>query len=460
MEIPGNSRVARFVQWYKEHPAYLERMQENAEPYLFHIVEELEKHNMPLELALLPAVESNYTPTAESRSGAVGMWQFIHSTGKNYGLDQNPWYDERRHPMASTEAALNYLIALHDMFGGDWELAIAAYNAGEGTVGRARTANEQKDLPTDYWSLDLPTETEEYLPRLLALASLIKRPRQHGVDLAYIPNRPQLVEVETVRTLDLATAAERSGLDKKEFGKLNAAYLTSVTTSQPKHRILVPAHKADELVAVLDQLPEVSAPPPPLRYADVVAKTYTVKRGDTLSAIARRFNVSVDRLQAANHMNGSVIKVGQDLTIKGGRPTSSTRTASAEAVRVYKVKSGDTLSAIARRFNVSPGQLQTANKLDDSVIKVGQNLTIEGGRSTSSKPTVSARAARVYLVKSGDTLWSIARSHKVNLERVMPPQRLIQEDRAETGSGPEDPATSQGRRRTPHGKLLTAVYPA
>ena len=387
---------------------------------------------MPLELALLPAVESNYTPTARSRSGAVGMWQFMSATGKHYGLDQNVWFDERRHVMASTDAALDYLDKLHDIFGGDWELAIASYNAGEGTVGRARTLAESKGQKSDYWSLDLPTETEEYVPRLFALATLVRQPRRHGLDLAYIPNRPQLAEVETHRTLDLAAAAEKCGLDKKEFCKLNAAYLNSVTTAQSKHRILVPAHKAEELLAILDELPEIN---PELTHSHVIASTYKVKRGDTLSAIARRFNVSVSELRSTNNIKGSNIRVGQAITVRGGSapkgPTTAavtsstkTRTTNTGVAKVYKVQGGDTLSSIARRFDISVAQLKSANEVDGALIKVGQTLTIDGTTGATGAATGAARSTvaqtpnRVYEVKSGDTLWSIARSHKVQVDAL------------------------------------------
>lgn len=424
LDIPDNDRVDRFVRWYKDHPSYLDRMQQNAETYLYHIVEAIEKRGMPMELALLPAVESNYTPTARSHAGAVGMWQFISSTGKIYGLEQNPWFDERRHVTASTEAALDYLNKLHDDFGGDWELAIAAYNAGEGAVGRARTQAESRNRPTDYWSLDLPTETEEYVPRLLALATLVKKPRRYGIDLAYIPNHPKLAEIETTRTLDLAAAAERCGLDKKEFSKLNAAYLTSVTTTQSKHRILVPADKADQLRAILDTLPEIKSPPRPAATAVASTKTYQVKRGDTLTGVAKRFGVSVAQLRSTNKLKGSQINVGQRLVIKGGSTSSSrttiakastTSTRSTTSVSRYKVQSGDTLSSIARRFDVSVAQLQTANGVNGGLIKVGQTLTIDSKAASRSSGARKA-SAKVYKVKSGDTLWSIARNHKIKID--------------------------------------------
>ena len=172
LETPDNPRVRHFIDWYLERPAVLARMERNAELYLYHIVDKVEQREMPLELALLPAIESNYTPTATSRAGAAGIWQFIRSTGKLYGLEQTTWYDARRDLLASTDAALDYLAYLADYFGDDWEVALAAYNAGEGALGRARAANEQRGLDIDYWSLDLPRETQEYVPRLLALASI------------------------------------------------------------------------------------------------------------------------------------------------------------------------------------------------------------------------------------------------------------------------------------------------
>ena len=381
LDIPDNPRVRKFVRWYLDHPATLEVMQENAELYLFHIVDSIDERGLPMELALLPAVESNYTPSATSRSGAAGIWQFIRSTGRVYGLEQNNWYDARRDLLASTDAALDYLAYLHKYFDGDWELAIAAYNGGEGTISRARGSNERSGEDIDFWSLELRQETEDYVPRLMALATLVKYPRRYGMKLAYIPNRPGLVTVETERTVNLADAAEKSGLDKKDFVKINSAYVSAVTTSRPTHRLLVPAHKADTLEKVLAELPEVK--PQQFQVA-----TYRVRKGDTISSIARRFGVSQGQIRAQNSLRKDLIQVGQQLTIKGGKATSFRTVAAAPTRRTYKVRKGDTLWSIARSHKVSLNELLQSNGLSKkAVLKPGQTLRIPVVREASTEAT-------------------------------------------------------------------------
>ena len=377
LDIPDNARVRRFVQWYLEHPRILARMQENADLYLFHIVDEVDRRGLPLELALLPAVESNYTPTATSHAGAAGIWQFIRSTGRVYGLEQNSWYDARRDLQASTDAALDYLAYLHGYFDGDWELAIAAYNGGEGTVSRARGKNERLGRDIDYWSLDLRTETEEYVPRLFALATLVKHSNRYDLDLAYIPNKPGLALVETERTVDLRKAAKKAGLDEQDFHGMNAAYVSAVTTSRPSHRILVPMHKADDLEKVLAELPEIR--PEQLRVT-----TYRVKRGDTVSSIARRFGVSQHKLRTDNNIRKNLIRVGQKLTIGGGSVTPHRTVARASTRSTYRVRKGDTLWHIARTHKVSLDALCQKNGLSKkAVLKPGQTLKIPRLREAS-----------------------------------------------------------------------------
>lgn len=378
MDIPDNPRVRKFVKYYLSHPATLDLMQRNAELYLFHIVDRLDRRGMPLELAFLPAVESNYTPTATSRSGAAGIWQFIQSTGRVYGLDQDHWYDGRRDLVASTDAALNYLAYLHKYFDGDWELAIAAYNGGEGTVSRARGKNERQGDDIDFWSLDLREETADYVPRLLALATIFKHPKRYGIKLAYIPNRPTLAVVETDRTVDLSKAAELTGLDKQEFCKLNAAYISEVTTSRETHRLLVPIHKADELEKALARLPEIK-PQRAQAQAQAQVATYRVKKGDTLTSIARRHQVSPQEIRAHNDLRRDQIQIGQVLSIRGGKPTTTNyrKVAAAPTQSKYRVRKGDTLWSIARTHNVSLSALCQQNGISkNTVLKPGQSLKI------------------------------------------------------------------------------------
>lgn len=209
--------------YYLERPEYLIRMVERSRRYLHHIVEELERRGMPTELALLPMVESAFNPMALSSARASGLWQFIPSTGKNYNLSQNWWYDQRRDVVASTNAALDYLQTIYEMHG-DWHLALASYNWGEGAVARAIERNRQAGLPTDYKSLSMPTETRYYVPKLQALKNIIAQPHLFGVSLPTIPNQPYFASVTKPAGIDLALAARLADTPLDEFRALNPAF--------------------------------------------------------------------------------------------------------------------------------------------------------------------------------------------------------------------------------------------
>ncbi|MGE5027802.1 MAG: transglycosylase SLT domain-containing protein, partial [Betaproteobacteria bacterium] len=215
--------VQSHVAWYANRPDYVRRMVERSQLYLYHIVEEVEKRGMPTEIALLPMIESAFNPKALSRSRASGIWQFIPSTGKDFGLKQDWWYDGRRDVTAATDAALDYLQKLHDMFD-SWELALAAYNWGEGSVQRAIAKNQRMGLPTDYLSLKMPAETRNYLPKLMAVKRIVMDPEASGLTLASIPNRPYFATVTTKRHIDVAVAARLAEIPLQEFVSLNPAH--------------------------------------------------------------------------------------------------------------------------------------------------------------------------------------------------------------------------------------------
>ncbi|MFN3885046.1 MAG: transglycosylase SLT domain-containing protein, partial [Rhodocyclaceae bacterium] len=215
--------VAEWQSWYLNRPGMLRRIFERGRRYLYHIVEELEKRGMPTEIALLPMVESAFDPRAVSRARAMGIWQFIPSTGKNFNLDQNWWVDERRDIIASTDAALAYLQKIYEMHG-DWHLALASYNWGEGAVARAIAKNQAKGLPTDYASLTMPAETRNYVPKLQALKNIIAQPELFGIYLPPIPNRPYFETVKKPERIDVALAAKLAGISVEEFVALNPAY--------------------------------------------------------------------------------------------------------------------------------------------------------------------------------------------------------------------------------------------
>lgn len=331
--IDVNPRIEQQRLWFASNPSFLENAGERGSLYLHYIVERLEERDMPLELALLPAIESAYNPMAYSRAHAAGMWQFIPSTGRHFNLRQTHFYDGRRDITASTNAALDYLGRLHDMFNGDWLLALAAYNAGEGTVSRAIERNEKLGLPTDYWNLPLPQETRDYVPKLLALSQVVSTPEAYGVNLNPIANEPYFEAVAINDRLDLSRVAAFANIDEDELIQLNPAFKKRMTVDGPK-QLLVPTAKAQLLSASLSNLkPEqlVSLQPNKAVFAAAVAeakapataRSYRVKRGDNLSSIAKANRVSVKDIQRWNKLPGNRVKAGQVLALRGGNAPSA-----------------------------------------------------------------------------------------------------------------------------------------
>lgn len=262
-----NPRVVRQRDWLLENPAFLRNASERASPYLHFIAQSLDERRMPSELALLPIVESAYNPKANSARNAAGLWQFMAATGRDFNLRQTAFYDGRRDVVASSNAAMDYLTRLHDLFNGDWLLAMAAYNAGEGTVTRAIEANQRRGMPTDYWHLSLPRETQDYVPRLLALSMLVREPAAYGVRLSPVANAPYFTSIELAHPVDLAQLAATAGVDEAVLVGLNPAFLGKKTIDGPR-RLLVPRDQARQVATGLAKMEEGAA--------DVSAETLAV----------------------------------------------------------------------------------------------------------------------------------------------------------------------------------------
>jgi membrane-bound lytic murein transglycosylase D len=383
-----NPRVEQQRLWFVSNPQFLLSSADRGSLYLHYIVERLDERNMPLELALLPVIESAYNPMALSRANAVGLWQFIPSTGRYFNLRQTNLYDGRQDVTASTNAALDYLTKLHDMFNGDWLLALAAYNAGEGTVSRAIERNEKLGLPTDYWNLPLPQETRDYVPKLLALSEVVSAPQAYGVDLEPIANQPYFKVVEINQRLDLARVAALADIDEDELYQLNPAFKKRVTLDRPQH-LLVPTAKAQLLADSLSSMnPEqlltlrpreqvfeqvASAAPAPRR-------AYRVRAGDNLSSIAKANKVSVSDLQRWNKTTGKHLKAGQMLVLQGGaqvaKGQASAPAADARRSTQYTVRKGDSYNLVAKRFRVQPQHLKRWNPRLGKALRPGQTLTV------------------------------------------------------------------------------------
>ena len=326
-QYKNNRQVKKFIGDYGKNPERLQRIANRATDYLHIVVNELKRRRMPTELALLPFVESAYVNTAHSHAGAAGMWQFIPSTGKLYGLKQNRGFDGRMDALESTRAALDYLQKLHRQFKGDWFLALAAYNAGEGRVGRAIRYNRARGRKTDFWNLKLPRETREYVPRLLAYKQIIARPQAFGFRLPRTPNMSKLVEIQVSKPVNLRKVATHAGLPSDTLTSLNPNFLKGITTPRVSKRILLPRSQAGRLAHVIHQLPAekaVSIRANSTRYKKRYKKstkrksrtrTHRVKRGETLYRIAMRHGMTVSKLKRLNRMRSNKIRIGARLRL-------------------------------------------------------------------------------------------------------------------------------------------------
>jgi peptidoglycan lytic transglycosylase D len=380
--------VTDHEQWYASRPEYIKRFVDRGSLYLHYIVEQVEKRNMPMEIALLPVIESAFTAKAQSRAKASGLWQFIPSTGKNYGLTQDWWRDNRRDVVAATNAALDYLQRLHDMFG-SWELALAAYNAGEGNVARAIAYNQKKGLPTDYLGISprLRPETRNYVPKLIAVKNIVLSPTSYGIELDSVPDEPYFTTVKAPAKIDVKLAAKLAGMSEEEFVALNPAHNKPVAVATAG-TLIVPVDKAEAFKENLENNDQ------PL----VTWTTYQAKRGESLDAIARHHNVGVAQLRQANDSlkldkKGRLRAAGPVLVpIMKNAPkvtriaqvtpvlTASAGGAPARAsagAHVYIVRGGDTLYAIARRYHTGTDHLASLNDLSpDATLQVGQKLRL------------------------------------------------------------------------------------
>jgi membrane-bound lytic murein transglycosylase D len=303
---PLDSELVRdWENWYANRPDYVARMIDRSSHFLFHIVEQVERRGMPMEIALLPMIESAYNPVAYSRAHASGIWQFIPSTGKHFGLRQNWWYDGRRDVIAATDAALDYLEKLYGMFG-DWQLALASYNWGEGAVSRAMERNRAKGLPTDYESLTVPTETRGYIPKLVAVKNIILNPARYGLQIAEIPNEPYFEVVKLKRHIDVKLAAKLAELPLDEFKFLNPGHHKPVIRAGEAERIVLPKHNAQIFAANFEKHDK------PL----VTWEAVTLRRGEKAERVAAQHGMTLAELKQINGLqNQKKLVVGQPLLV-------------------------------------------------------------------------------------------------------------------------------------------------
>jgi peptidoglycan lytic transglycosylase D len=376
-----SKHTTKFENWYASRPEYMEAMISRSEKYLFYVVEEVEKRGMPTEIALLPMIESAYNPKAYSRSHAAGIWQFIPSTGKHFGLKQNWWVDNRRHVTEATQAALDYLQKLHTMFG-SWDLALAAYNAGEGTVGRAIAKNQKAGLPTDYQSLKLPIETEQYVPKLQAIKNIVTQPAQYGLTITTIVNQPYFAEIDPPHQIDAKLAAELAEITDEEFALLNPSYNRPVVASKNNaHKLLLPVSAIDTFQTNLNS------------YDDSLIswKVYQAKSGEYIRNIAKKFNISTSKLIEINGLHKNQ-RISTNLSLLVPNQSSQVNTINvakladqktkneriASSTVTHRIKPGETLSTLARKYGTNTKALMKINRLKSTRIRAGQILKVNG----------------------------------------------------------------------------------
>jgi membrane-bound lytic murein transglycosylase D len=414
------AKTEKQLAWFAGHPDYIARVVDRAEPYLYYIVEQIEQRNMPMELALLPVVESAFQPNAYSSAKAAGLWQFIPSTGKHYGLKQNWWYDGRRDVVASTSSALDYLQKLHDDFG-DWQLAIAAYNCGEGAVARAIKRNIKAGKPTDFWSLDLPRETSAYVPKLMAIAELIASPEKYQITLKPIVNEPHFAVVDIKGQIDLSIVAELAELKKEEVYQLNPGFNQWATAPDGPHKLAIPVGKIELFLQGLAELPAEER---------VQWTRYKIRGGDSLGKIAHHYKVAISAIKKANGIKGTNIRAGKYLLIPvasgklGAEPLpaqpvlASQKNSQQEGNKItHIVQQGDSWWDIAQLHKVTVKKLTNwNNKRPSDYLQPGQKLVLwTHTKTVSSSDTVRSVS---YKIRSGDSLWTISQKFNVTIAQV------------------------------------------
>jgi membrane-bound lytic murein transglycosylase D len=436
----SNPSINIEIKWHIKHTSHLEKISVRATPYLYLIVEEVEKRGIPGELALLPFIESSFKPKAYSKKKAAGLWQFIPSTGKHFGLKQNWWYDGRQDVLLSTNAALDYLEQLSKYYNNDWLLALAAYNAGIGNVNKAIRKNRKKGKPLDFWSLPLPRETRNYVPKLLATANVIKNYRKYNIALSPIANKSYLTKVNTKSQIDLNVVSEMTDINITQLYTYNPALKRWATDPDGPHHLLLPSNKAEQFtlkLATLDNKDRV-------RWTQ-----HKIKSGDTLSRIARKYQVSVQTIKKINQMKTSRIRAGKYILIPNSGNISSGNISSGNisqqdtqqmasssipqagkskwksnhphTVTTYTVKKGDSFWLIAKNHKMSHKRLASMNSLSSSdKLSIGQKLIIaEFGKPVTkislNNLTKTSTKKITYKVRKGDSLYVISKRFNVSV---------------------------------------------
>ena len=384
------------------------RISKSGQRYLFHTLARAQELGLPVELALLPFVESEFDPYAKSVDGATGIWQFMPATGKEWGLKSNWWYDGKKDVLASTEAALQFLTYLNEKFDGDWLLAMAAYNTGPTRVNRAIRKNKREDKPIRFWDLNLPKETTAYVPKLLVLCELIKDPKAFDVNLPSIANRPYFERVKIPGQLDLMQAADLAGLKPETIYELNPGFNQWATDPSGPHYLLLPIGVSDRFMTQLESLDQ----------NDLVRwDRYKIRRGDNLYKIASRYKIEVAVLMEINGLASDLIIAGKEIMVPRGSAWAGKQN---PREQVYVVIGGDSLWNISKKFKVSIEDVVLWNDLDIEVpLQINQEIKIFS-RYERIRQELPSRDLRtmLYPVKSGDTISRIASKFEITSKDI------------------------------------------
>ena len=405
LNYPVTPQIQAQIDWYLQHPAELYHLANQATPYLYYIYQKVTAYQMPAEIALLPMVESNYNPFVYSSAGAGGLWQLMPNTAAGLGVRQNWWYDGRRDIVASTKAALDYLDYLQALFDGNWLLTFAAYNSGAGAVQQAINKNTQAGLPTGFWLLPLPQQTQNYVPKLLALAAIIKEPEKYGIKLPLVKNEPYLETVDVGSQIELAEAAKLAGMDLATLYRLNPGYKHWATDPNGKHRLLLPIDVIDDFKAKLARLPTEKR---------VKWDKYAVQPGDNLKQIAKNFNLKPELVKEINELSSDFVEVGRVLRLPLGSrglkylpETAYLKTAKAAANSKAIITAPMQLAVKVAAAKAEP----TNSKPADNKLQPVQTEIIN---PTPIKTTLQATGNKIlHIVQAGETLWSVARNYQV-----------------------------------------------
>jgi membrane-bound lytic murein transglycosylase D len=417
-----NARVEAQLKWFVRNPEYLNRVFDRAQRYLPHIKAEIEARGLPVELTLLPIVESAYDPFAYSHGRAAGLWQIIPGTGKRFGIRQNWWYDGRRDVIDSTAGALDYLTYLHKMMDGDWLLAIASYNSGEGNVLKAVRRNKANAKPEDFWNLSLSRETSAYVPKLMALVEIVRDPAKYGLTLPEIIDEPQFAVAEVGGQLDLALAAELAGIDLDTLYAYNAGNNRWATDPDGPHRLLIPLEVAENFNDALAEVPVNER----IRW-----QRHKIRNGEAISQIADRYHTTVATIRNANKLRNNTIRAGDYLMIPVATQPLSDYNKSADERRVAKqntqragsrvdhfVASGDSFWTISRRYDVGMRDLAAWNGMAPrDTLSIGQKLVVWTKQALPGNAVAGSGTTRKlnYTVRSGDSLYLIASRFRITV---------------------------------------------